>query len=322
MLRNFFKRSEAPILIGVIAIFVLFSILDFDGWLKLRTLNNVLGYTAILGLIAIGETLLIICKEIDLSVGSVYAIVGIAFIALEPSLGVPLSFIVSLLFAALLGFINALLVLRAKLSSVIVTLGALFFYRGVIYIYTQGTAPVFSKAAKEHWFTQLLGANWLGVENAVIWVLLVLLLFTMRLTRLRFGNHLLAIGGDEASARSRGINIFWIKTLAFVSCSVLAGLAATLSLSDSPRTHVTMGTDYELEAIAAAVIGGVALSGGRGTVLGAILGIFFLSAVRYEIVANSDKFPIAWYQTIVGIILVIAVIINTSITRRVLGLNT
>ena len=142
----------------------------------------------------------------------------------------------------------------------------------------------------------------------------------MRLTRVRFGNHLLAIGGDEASARSRGINIFWIKTLAFISCSVLAGLAATLALSDSPRTHVTMGTDYELEAIAAAVIGGVALTGGRGTVLGAVLGTFFLSAVRYQIV-SSGFIPPAWYITFVGIILVIAVILNTRIARRVTGVT-
>ena len=85
MLTKFFKRSEAPILIGVIAsYFACFHLLIPEGWLKVRTLNNVFGYAAILGLIAIGETLLIICKEIDLSVGSVYAIVGIAFIALEP----------------------------------------------------------------------------------------------------------------------------------------------------------------------------------------------------------------------------------------------
>jgi simple sugar transport system permease protein len=321
MVRNFFKRSETPILIGVIIIFLLFTLIDTDGWLKPRTLNNVLGYTAILGLLAIGETLLIICKEIDLSVGAVYAIVGIAFIALEPYLGVPLSFIVSLLFAALIGFINALLVLKGKLSSVIVTLGGLFFYRGVIYIYTSGTAPIFSKAAKEHWFTQILGANWFSVENSVFWMLLVIALFTMRLTRLRFGNHLLAIGGDELSALSRGISIFWIKTLAFISCSVLAGFAATLSLSDSPRTHVTMGSDYELEAIAAAVIGGVALTGGRGTVVGAVLGTFFLSAMRYQIIA-SGFIPPAWYQTFVGIILVIAVVLNISITRRITGLST
>jgi simple sugar transport system permease protein len=300
---------------------VLFTLIDTSSWLKPRTLNNVLGYTALLGLLAIGETLLIICKEIDLSVGSVYGIVGMAFIALEPTLGVFLSFVVGLLFAALIGFINALLVLRGKLSSVIVTLGALFFYRGIIYITTHGTAPVFSKAAKENWFTQLLGADWLGVENAVIWMLLILLLFSLRLTRLRFGNHLLAIGGDEASARSRGISIFWIKTLAFVSCSVLAGFAAMLSLSDSPRTHVTLGADFELEAIAAAVIGGVSLTGGRGTVLGAVLGAFFLTAVRYEIVGSGFIAP-AWYQTFVGVILVVAVVLNISITRRITGLST
>jgi simple sugar transport system permease protein len=321
MLAKFFKRSEAPILVGVVAIFLLFSMIDTDGWLKVRTLNNVLGYTAILGLIAIGQSLLIICKEVDLSVGSVYGVVGIAFVAFEPALGVLLSFIVALLLAALIGFINALLVLKGKLSSVIVTLGALFFYRGLIYIATQGTAPVFSKAAKEHWFTQLLGANWLSLENAVIWMLFILLLFSLRLTRLRFGNHLLAIGGDEASARSRGINIFWIKALAFISCSVLAGLAATLSLSDSPRTHVTLGSDYELEAIAAAVIGGVSLAGGRGTVLGSVLGAFFLTAVRYEIVGSGFIAP-AWYQTFVGVILVLAVILNISIARRISGATT
>ena len=320
MLRNLFKRSETPILVGVIILFVLFSLLDPGSWLRARTLNNVLQFTAILGLIAIGEALLIICKEIDLSVGSVYGVVGIVFIGFEPALGVVGSFVLAMVIAAAIGLLNALLVIRGRLSSVIVTLGALFFYRGLIYITTGGNAPNFGQEARSHWFTQLLGANWFSVENAVIWLVIILVVFSLLLTRTRFGNHLLAVGGDEASARSRGIDVARVKTLAFVATSMLAGFASILTLADSPRTHVTLGSDLELEAIAAAVIGGVALTGGRGTVVGAVLGAFFLTSVRYEIIALG--IPPSWYLSFVGVVLVVGVVLNITITRRVTGLST
>lgn len=314
VLRRYFGRTDAPVLVGVIVLYIAFSIANPLDWLSGQTQSNVLQYTSFLGLVAIGESILIVCKEIDLSVGSVYGLAGIAFLTFVPSLGVFGALVATLVLAAAIGLVNAFLVLRARLNSVIVTLGGLFFYRGVIYVTTGGIVGGASRAAMGNWLMRVLGATALGLDVSVFWLVLVLVGFTVLLTRMRFGNHLFAVGGDDRSARSRGVAINRIKMLGFVGSSLLAAFAAVLTVSNSPSTHVTAGTSLELEAIAAAVIGGVALSGGRGSVLGAVLGAFFLTAVRYEIIALGA--PPAWYESFVGLVLVVAVVVNTVVARR------
>src|SRR5215510_5993568 len=144
-MKRFFKRTEATIIIGTVLIFVIFAIVDTKGWFGFFTIRNITRFTAVLGLVAIGETLLILIREIDLSVGSVYGLVAITFISLEPALGVFFAFVGALLLGAVIGLLNAVLVLRGKLSSMIVTLGGLFFYRGVIYVTTGGTVASFTR---------------------------------------------------------------------------------------------------------------------------------------------------------------------------------
>src|SRR5262249_24796680 len=275
--KRFFKRSEATIIIGCILLFAIMTIVDAQGWFSFFTIRNITRFTAILGLMAIGETLLILVKEVDLSVGSVYGLVAIAFISFEPALGVHLSFVVALLIAACIGLLNALLVLKGGLSSMIVTLGGLFFYRGVIYLNTGGNVQAFTQETTSQWFVQLFGGNWLfGLENGFWWFLYTIIVFTFILFRTRYGNHLLAVGGDRLSAAARGVRVDTVKTIAFIACSVLVGWAGIITVADLPSTNVLIGQDMELEAIAAAVIGGVLLTGGRGSILGAALGTFFL----------------------------------------------
>ena len=317
-MRRFFKRTEATIIIGAVLIFVIFAIVDTRGWFSFFTIRNITRYTAILGLLAIGETLLILVQEIDLSVGSVYGLVAITFLSLEPALGVQLSFVAALLLAAAIGLLNALLVLKGGLSSMIVTLGGLFFYRGVIYVTTGGAVLSFAKDTVQLWFVQLFGGNWLfGLENGLGWLLLVVIIFTYILFRTRYGNHLLAIGGNTLSAASRGVKVQFVKTIAFVLCSVLTGFAGIITVCDLPSTNVTIGTDIELQAIAAAVVGGVLLTGGRGSIIGAALGAFFLTAVRSELITLGA--PPTWYMSFVGLVLVVAAVVNISIQRRLVG---
>jgi simple sugar transport system permease protein/ribose transport system permease protein len=317
-MRRFFKRPEATIIIGCVFIFAVFSIVDAKDWFDFITIRNITRFTAILGFVAIGETLLILVKEIDLSVGSVYGAVAIAFISFEPALGVPLSFVVALLIAAGIGLLNALLVLKGKLSSMIVTLGGYYFYRGVIYVTTGGTIASFTKETTNQWFVQLFGGNWLlGLENGLAWFLLGVIFFTYILFRTPFGNQLLAIGGRIESAASRGVRVDTVKAIAFIGCSVLAGFAGIITVCDLPATNVTIGTDVELEAIAAAVIGGVLLTGGRGSIIGAALGTFFLTAVRSELITLGA--PPTWYTSFVGFVLVFAAVVNLLIQRRLVA---
>jgi len=170
--RRFFKRSEASIILGCLLIFVIFTLVDSDGWYHFFTIRNLTRFTAVLGIITVGEALVILTKEIDLSVGSVYGIVGVAFISLEASLGVVLAFVGALIIAAAIGLLNALLVLKGQLSSMIVTLGGLFAYRGLIYVVTEGTVQTFTSDTRDHWLVHVFGDNWfLGLENGFWWFL-------------------------------------------------------------------------------------------------------------------------------------------------------
>lgn len=312
---KFFKRTESTIIIGVILMIIIFAAVDSHGFFHFFTIRNITRFAALLGFVAIGQTLLILTREIDLSVGSVYGVVGIAFVTLEPTLGVTGSFVVAMMLAAFIGWLNSVLVIKAGLSAVIVTLSGLFFYRGVIYVATGGSVRSFSGATEEHWLVQLLGGNWLfGLENALWWFILAVIIFTYVLFKTSFGNHLLAIGGHLQSAASRGVKVDTVKAWAFVICSMMAGLAGIITLANEPRTHVTIGQDVELEAISAAVIGGVLLTGGRGSIVGAALGTFFLVAVRSELITMGA--PPTWYRSFVGLVLIIAAVLNTTVQRR------
>lgn len=314
-MKKFFKRPESTIIIGVVLIIAIFAAVDADGFFHFFTIRNITRFTAFLGLVAIGQSLLILTKEIDLSVGSVYGVVGVAFVSLEPMLGVGGSFLAALSLAAVIGLVNALFVIKGGLSSMIVTLGGLFFYRGVIFVTTGGSVHSFSKETESQWLVQLLGENWLfGLENAFWWFLLAVVFFTYLLFVTRYGNHLLATGGHLGSAASRGVDVDRVKTWAFILCSVMAGLAGIMTLANEPRTNVTIGQDVELESIAACVIGGVLLTGGRGSIVGAALGTFFLVAVRSELITMGA--PANYYRSFVGLVLIIAAVLNTTVQRR------
>jgi simple sugar transport system permease protein len=314
-MRKLLRRTDIGIIIGCILVFVLFSLWNPQQWFSWSNLSNIGQYTAILGLLAIGQTFVILIREIDLSVGSVYGIVGITFVSLENNnVSVFFSFMVAMLLALLIGLVNAVFVIRGGLSSMIVTLGGLFFYRGLVYVTTHGAVTGVPQAARENWFAQLLGGHWFRLENEFLLLLLLASLCAIVLGQTRFGSHLLALGGDPASAESQGVPVNRVRTLAFCLCSSFAGLSAIATLTNQPQTNVSLGAGMELESIAAVVVGGTLLTGGRGTILGTVLGAFFFTAVRSQMIALGA--PPSWYISFVGIALLVVVTINTLLARR------
>lgn len=312
-LRQIMRGSGFGAVIGVAVMLGVFSLIDFSGWWSVRTLSNVVHFTSILALIAMGQALVIISKEIDLSVGSVYGLTGVAFITLQPSLGVPGATIAALLIAALCGLVQALAVVKGGLPSMIVTLGGLFSFRGIIYVWTGGSVRSFPDEARAHWLTRIFGGEVFGIEASILWMVLIMVILSLVLWATPFGNRLLAIGGSADSALSRGVRTDRVKMGAFILCSVLAGFAGIVTLADQPQTHVTLGELLELEAIASAVIGGCLLSGGRGSLVGAVLGAFIVVSFRYELIALGA--PSSWFITFVGIVLIGAVILNQRLAR-------
>ena len=142
-----------------------------------------------------------------------------------------------------------------------------------------------SNESEAHPLVQFFGANWLGgLENGFWLFLLAVAAVSYILFKTSYGNQLLATGGNLLSASSRGVPVYRVKTIAFIACSMMAGIAGLITLADNPRTNVSIGQDVEMESIGAAVVGGVLLSGGRGSFIGAALGTFFLIAIRSELV--------------------------------------
>jgi len=313
------KRADLGAIVIAITLFILFALVDREGFFSWFTIRNIVHFSAILAFVAIGQTLLLIAREIDLSVGSVYGLAGIGFILIEREVGVTAAVLLVLLGAAGIGLLHALLVLRGRLPSMIVTLCGLFFYRGVIYLWSGGSIPSLARDARSHWLVETLGGEWLWVENAVVLLIITAIAFHIVLTRTPFGNRLFAVGNDQPSALSRGVDTVRVKTRAFVLCSMLAASAGVLTIADRPNTYVTMGFQYELEAIAAAIVGGCALTGGRGTILGAVLGALIIVSVRYELISIGA--PSSWFITFVGILLIAAVLFNRSIGNWVKGVR-
>ncbi|MFM2403028.1 MAG: hypothetical protein RL223_908 [Pseudomonadota bacterium] len=314
-LHDLIKGPALGSALGVSAMLLLFSIIDFKGWWSADSMMNVLHFSAILGLLSMGLAIVIMAGEIDLSVGSVYGLTGVAFVTLEPALGVPGSFVASMAVAATIGLVQGLAVVRWRLPSMIVTLGGLFAVRGAIYVWTGGTVSNFSSEARTHGLTQLFGGELLGLPAVVWWVAIVALTLGATLNYMPYGNHLLATGGQRESAESRGVRVDRVKLIAFVACSMLAGWAGIMTLCENPHSHVTLGELMELEAIAAAVIGGCLLTGGRGSLLGALLGTFIVVGVRFELIARGA--PSSWYMTFVGAVLIAAVVFNQYLSSKI-----
>lgn len=319
ILATFRKRPDLGAILIASVLFVVYALADPQGIFSWFTMKNIVQFSAILAFVAIGQTMLLIAREIDLSVGSVYGLAGIGLILLEREVGVAPAAVLVLLGAAAIGFLHAVLVVRARLPSMIVTLCGLFFYRGLIYFWSGGSIPSLAREARSNWLMQIFGGQWLGIENAVILLLLTAVGFHLVLTRTPFGNRLFAVGNDEPSALSRGVDTARVKTQAFVLCSMLAAFAGILTIADKPNTYVTMGFQYELEAIAAAVVGGCALTGGRGTILGAVLGSLIIVSVRYELISIGA--PSSWFITFVGILLIAAVLFNRYVESWIKGVR-
>lgn len=312
-MKNLMRSQGLGAVVGVVVMLAVFTAIDFSGWWTVQTVSNVTQFSAILAFVAMGQALVIITEEIDLSVGSVYGLAGVAFITLEPTLGVPGSFGLALVIAMLVGLVQGIAVVKGQLPSMIVTLGGLFTARGIIYVWTGGSIHNFSSAARNHPLTRLLGGELFGVEAAIFWLALVGALLGLLLWATPFGNRLLATGGSRESAESRGVRTDRVKIAVFTLCSLLAGFAAILTLCNQPQTHVTLGENMELEAIAAAVIGGCLLSGGRGSILGAVLGALIIVSFRYELIALGA--PSSWYISFVGAVLIVAVVFNQKLAR-------
>lgn len=320
-LRSWLTRPELAAVAGSIVVFVFFAITAGDsGFLSKDGTASYLEVAAQVGIVGVPVAVLMIAGEFDLSVGSMVGAAGM-IIAISTSeftwplwAGILLAFAV----AALVGLFNGYVVVRTGLPSFIVTLGMLFALRGATIglsrLLTDRTQismyPPFLKGWEHSLFAGQIGS----FSASIIWWLGLAAVATFVLQKTIFGNWVFGAGGDKNAARSVGVPVARVKIVSFVCTSLAAALLATIQVLDAGSADVLRGNLLELQAIAAAVIGGVLLTGGYGSVVGALFGALIFGMVQQGIFFTGVDTD--WFQLFVGAMVLLAVLFNNLIRKR------
>jgi simple sugar transport system permease protein len=307
---------EKPELAGILLLVVLtafFEVRSNGIFLSYQNIRGVLGLLPEVGAVTIGFAMLMICGEFDLSVGSVFAIMPMS-IALMLNAGVPFwpAFAVGVLICAIIGFLNAFITLRFDIPSFITTLGMLFMVRSLTIVMSGGFPPLLAvDKIPMGLFTDFIGG---GLFRAsFIWFVGLVLVASAIMAKTNFGNWTSATGGFIEAARSMGIPVTRVKFTCFMMCSILAGLAGTVQVFRLKSPFPNLGETLELQAIAGSVIGGVALTGGVGTVFGAVVGALLIRVIDNGLVLS--RIDANWFKFAIGALTVFAVVGNSWLRR-------
>jgi simple sugar transport system permease protein len=303
-------------------IIFLFFALATEPFISAYAISNVLTFGGIYGIIVIGVAFLMISGEFDLSVGSTLAVASYTFV-LALLAGIPPVFAVllALVVSSCLGLVNGLVVVYFGLPSFIVTLGTLFAYRGLARIIGKGTAVTFTPERMPALFTYLNGyltsINELfspagNFRASSVWFIGLIIVMTFVLQRTRYGNWTFATGGNREAALSLGVNVKRVKIINFMISGCLAGLAGVLIFAQRNSATPLAGLGIELIAVAAAVIGGVRLTGGYGTIVGAGVGILLMSTLEQGLALMG--IPNEIFRAVAGFIIILTVVANTYIS--------
>ena len=304
--KKFLRLHSETLVVGVAIVLVaIFVAISRGLWASPYNLASVLQVVATLGIMALGEALVITSGEIDISVGSTFGFSAITYLGLVPHLGSVPALIIALAAGFGIGALNGFLVVWFRLPSLIITLGTLLIFQGLCIAVTAGFSFSIPYAQRKNFVYHVLGGgNFLGANTAVFWMLGFFILFQMIVFAMPFGNRLLAVGGSSETAHSRGISVRRVKFAAFALCGMLAGFAGVLEAGKLGYADGSMGRLMELQAIAACVLGGCALAGGRVSLLGVLMGTFILCGIQSFLVIMGVQ-P-QWFMLVLGIIVVSA----------------
>lgn len=305
------RHPEFGAAAGTLLVFIGFSF-TATGFLSWDSLAGVLTVAAELGIVAAGITFLMVAGEFDLSVGSSLGTAAM-ILALTLRAGWPhvIGLLAALVTSAGIGVMNGIITTKTGIPSFITTLGTMMFWRGILLAVTGGFPVTYWEPSGL--FT-ILNSRFIGqFRTSALWFLGVVLLLNLILTRTRYGNAVYATGGSKEAARVLGVRVDRVKIINFVVSAVLAGLAGCIQLARFRSVDPMRGVGLELEAIAAAVIGGTLLTGGAGNLVGTLFGVLLIGMVRAGLVQAGA--PGYWYQAFVGLILVVAVLVNTRLRR-------
>ena len=311
-LRRFSATEKGLFLATTVGVIVLtFATPTF---LTAGNLLNVTRQMSLVAIIAVGECYVIISAEFDLSVGSTMGLVAmLTAMLMVAGCNYILAIIVGLLGGIGVGAINGVLVTKARIPSFIVTLGTLLMGRGIVLTVSKGWPVALYGEGVPQWFQFLGGGRLYGIPMQAIFMVIVLLIGNLILSRTKIGYHLYAVGGGAHASHLFGIAVDKIRIFAFVVTGFLAAIAGILALSFIQCGHPQLGSLMELDVIAAVVIGGTSIRGGRGTILGVFFGALIIALILNGLVMLGIG---AYFQRIViGSVIIGAVAVSTIRVR-------
>lgn len=296
------KSSSFNIFLILLVMCVIMYIVS-EPFRSIKNLLSVARNFSAYAITGIGVSMVIITGGIDLSLGSMFGFSGVIACMGMVNLGwgvIP-SILLGLLAGALLGLFNGMLVVKAKLPPFIATLGTLSIARSLCYILTEGYPVTGVKPG-----FLFLGQGYIaGIPTPIWFMAIVAVIFAIFLNMTVTGRRIYALGGNEEATRISGINTNWLKLIVYTLCGLLSGFAGIITASKLGIGQPTAGQGFELDAIAAVVIGGASLAGGAGTVVGTILGAAIMGVLRNALVLLSIKSH--WQMFIIGWVIIIAV---------------
>src|SRR3990170_2459823 len=293
------------VLIALVIICIVLTILS-PNFLTVQNILIVLRQISINGILAIGVTFVILAGGIDLSLGSVVALTGVvaAIFAQDASYTVTVALSMGILSGLGIGAINGLIITKGNTVPFVVTLGMMTVARGLALVISDGR-PISNLSES---FNFIGGGNLLGLPLPILIFTIVIILSILILNHTKIGRYIYAVGGNENAAKASGINIHLVKTFTYIVCSGLAGLAGIILASRITTGQPNAGIAYELDAIAAVVIGGTSLSGGIGKITGTVIGALIIGVINNGLdLLNVSSY---YQQIIKGIIIISAILID------------
>lgn len=299
--RTFFKSEKLGLLIALILIIIVFSVLTENKYFQVGNIINILIASSIVGLVTIGESYLLIAGHVDLSPGSVAAFSGV-LVTLLLTLGIPMWLAVPILICVGMGigFANSLLVNKLKLEPFIATLASMSVFRGLAYIICGGKAIFVT----DMHFLKMGVGRVLNIPIPVIIFLGMFVIFTVILAKTRFGRNVYIVGGNPTAARLAGINAQKVNAKLYMMTAAFAALGGCILAARMSSGQPMASEGLEFDAVTAAVLGGVAFTGGIGTLGGALIGLFIMQGFNNGImILNVPSF---WQTVARGLLLIAA----------------
>jgi len=314
-LGSFLKARETGILLALVLIVVVTTAKNPNFLFSNDGFRDLLLTPSILLLVAVGQAIVIITRNVDLSVGSTLGLTayltGRLFIDV-PGIPIIVVFLAGLVFGGLLGLVNGALVAFARVPALVITLGTLYAYRGINVLWTGSDRINASDMPKP--FLALGTQSILFIPVLTIIAVVVLVAAGWYMRNQRGGRELYAIGSDPDAANLYGLNVTRRVLVAFVVCGALAGLAGVLYAARYGTVNSQAGSGFELEAVGAAVIGGVAIFGGSGTVWGAAIGAYLLFTINRALPILGV--PDFWQRAVVGVLIIGAIVLDRLLAVR------